>query len=451
LKVRTVSLITRSEKSTIMASIAINLNQWRDTLKNRLALGIRAAFDGGSKRELLKQIDVTLLVFNDRVVNLESGQQVSLDKEDGLAEENLARACAQTLTNESGESSILLLLPPVEFAATTVTMPGLNKEALMSALQLQADSLLPSFNEKLVLAVYPSDSETGQADIALWITESRLENLFQAFASNQMFLTSVMPRPLALANELGNLNLVESDNGTMTAVVMDNGALTKWLQIDKSDLDQEIFSKQWQQSIGPAEGRTELSSENARDFYQQSATIGSASREYYFFPGSALHAKRQVEKGKRLILGVVAMAIVVFISTLPFLAQSFEKRRLESNLDSQRVLSQSAREDRTVVQDFEREWGLINDFPQQDVRQAMFTLQNVLSPDQLTSLELSQGLIQIEGESEDPQAILQRLEQHPLFTEVIFSRATNNSRYYIDLRLSTVNFEGYMVRYFPDS
>jgi hypothetical protein len=37
-----------------------------------------------------------------------------------------------------------------------------------------------------------------------------------------------------------------------------------------------------------------------------------------------------------------------------------------------------------------------------------------------------------------------------MFTEVVFSRATSNTRYYIDLRLATVNFEAYMVRYFPD-
>ena len=80
----------------------------------------------------------------------------------------------------------------------------------------------------------------------------------------------------------------------------------------------------------------------------------------------------------------------------------------------------------------------------------MFTLQNVLSPERLTSLEVSEGLIKIQGNSTDPQAILARLEQDSLFTEVLFSRATNNTRYYIDLRLSPVNFEAYMVRYFPN-
>jgi hypothetical protein len=103
-----------------------------------------------------------------------------------------------------------------------------------------------------------------------------------------------------------------------------------------------------------------------------------------------------------------------------------------------------------VVVNFENEWGPLNDFPEQRLREAMFTLQNILSPDALSSMEVTDGLIKIQGSSVEPQSILQRLEQDPLFTEVIFSRATNNLRYYIDLRLSTVNFDGYMVRYFPD-
>ncbi|MBL4821491.1 MAG: hypothetical protein JKY98_10970 [Gammaproteobacteria bacterium] len=436
-----------------MASTAVDFNQWKDTFKRQLPAGVRAVFEGGSKRELLRQIGVTLLVFDNQVVNLASGQQVTLEPGDCLDSNSLASACHRLVATENGELSILLLLPSDEFVATTVAIPGLGKEALASALQLQSDILLPSLNDKLLLAVNPLNSESGHADIALWIGEDRLENLFQSFAGNQMFLTSVMPRTLALADEAGNLDLIESDDSTMTYVVMENGALTRWLHVNKTDLDQDIFAKQWQQQVTGANApqRKEISGDRAVDAYKGSKSAKSSKREYHFFPTSALRAKRQVEKGKRVIFSVAAFAMLIFVCALPFLAQSFEMRRLEANLDSQRGLSQNAREDRRVVQNFEDEWGLINDFPLQDVRDVMFTLQSVLSPEQLTSLELSEGLIRIEGESTEPQIILQRLEQHPLFTEVAFSRATNNSRYYIDLRLSTVNFDGYMVSYFPDN
>ena len=146
--------------------------------------------------------------------------------------------------------------------------------------------------------------------------------------------------------------------------------------------------------------------------------------------------------------GIVAICLV--ISAIPFLAQSIEFRNLASSLDLQRVMAFEARQDQQVVVNFENEWGVISDFPDQQIRRAMYALQNVLSPDRLSSMEITEGLIKIQGTSSEPQVLLQRLEQDPIFTEVIFSRATNNSRYYIDLRLSEVNFEAYMVRYFPD-
>ena len=114
-------------------------------------------------------------------------------------------------------------------------------------------------------------------------------------------------------------------------------------------------------------------------------------------------------------------------------------------------MSSEARQDQQVVVNFEDQWGPLNDFPEQQLRQAMFTLQNVLGAERISSMEVSEGLIKLQGSSADPQAILQKLEQDPLFTEVLFSRATSNTRYYIDLRLSPVNFEAYMVRYFPEN
>ncbi len=150
------------------------------------------------------------------------------------------------------------------------------------------------------------------------------------------------------------------------------------------------------------------------------------------------------------VAAAAAVVVVLLIAAIPFTLQSLEFRSLAGTLEIQREMASDAQQDQAAVVSFENEWGLINDFPEQRLREAMFTLQNILRPDTLTSMEVSEGLIKIQGSSNEPQAILQRLEQDPMFTEVVFSRATNNQRYYIDLRISTVNFEGYMVRYFPD-
>ena len=151
-----------------------------------------------------------------------------------------------------------------------------------------------------------------------------------------------------------------------------------------------------------------------------------------------------------MLIGAAGIVILLLLSVIPFIGQSIELNRLVASLEAQRVLSSGARLDQSVVINFENEWGPINDFPVQQIRESMFNLQSVLSPNRLSSLEISEGLFRIQGISQDPQALLERLEQNPMFAEVAFSRATNNNRYYIDLRLSTVNFEAYMVRYFPN-
>ena len=142
--------------------------------------------------------------------------------------------------------------------------------------------------------------------------------------------------------------------------------------------------------------------------------------------------------------------MVVLLAASPFLVQSLQTRSLLATLAEQRELSAATRVDQAVVRDFEQRWGVMTEFPAQNISATLLQLQNVLNPAVLTSLEVNEGSVQIEGESDDPQSLLQRLEQDAMFTGVDFARATNNNRYYIDLRLSTVDFDGYRQRYFPE-
>lgn len=422
-------------------------------MKQLLPRELKDAFAGGSRRELLKNVGAAVLVFDDQVIDVKTGRQAPLE---GLTEhsaENLAVATSDLLELESGDTSVVLLLPPDEFVATSVTMPGMARDSLVSALQLQADALLPSYSEPLLVAVNPHGGDDAEVDVALWIPAPRLDALFRAFEQQGLFLAGAIPRCLALAEEIGSQSIQEEDRRSMTSVTVKDGAVRQWLHVSKKDLEQEIFERQWRHALASAEAESQLevNAENATETYMKVDTHQPGNYQYYFIPGYALQAKRQLEKGKRVVRGAAAMALLALLGSMPFLVQEVELRRLQGNLSDRQQLSSSAREDRQVVQEFEQQWGVITNFPEQELVQTLFTLQSVLSPEQLTSLELSQGVIRIEGESADPQAILQRLEQHPRFTEVAFSRATSNARYYIDLRLSTVNFEGYLVRYFPDN
>jgi hypothetical protein len=337
-------------------------------------------------------------------------------------------------------------LAPSEFAATQQNMPGMTGTNLRSAITLQRDSILPACDDTLALAT-ANENPTGNV-IALWTHADQLSDLFDAFAQYGLTLAAIAPRILALSAHAKPENLLDDDGSHTTFVRNRQGVLEQWLQIKNDELKEQAYAEQWQAELAQFESEAIQRADKLSSY----TATGSRSIEpaYAFFPAGSLAISRKAQRGRKLKLAAAVLAGILLVAALPFITQTLELQMATARLDSNRSLSVEAREDQTVVVDFENRWGPINDFPEQDVATAMFRLQEVLAGEQLSSLELSEGLIRIQGTSSEPQAILQRLEQDPMFTEVVFSRATSNTRYYIDLRLATVNFEAYMVRYFPD-
>jgi hypothetical protein len=310
--------------------------------------------------------------------------------------------------------------------------------------------LLPACNEDLALAVESNPATQQEPVTALWVSQARLDSLFNAFAEQNLLLAVVKPRLLQLLSNEPVTTVIEKDGEVLTAASIIDGSLGGWLQINEQDLQQDEFSEQWQAELANMSNSRPAEYDVANADEYVSKLNAEAKRSYCFFPAGALAARKKAERGRQALLAVAAVAGLLVLASLPFIAQSFELAMANARLESTREMSAEARSDQAVVVDFENQWGIFNDFPDQQVREALYQLQEVLAAERLSSLELSDGLIRIQGTSSDPQAILQRLEQDPMFTEVVFSRATNNTRYYIDLRLASVNFEGYLVRYFPD-
>lgn len=436
-----------------MPDYAIDISQWREQLTAYLPAQLRTLLQGASGRDLVKKVDTTFLLFDNMLAHLESRREVQLESHDADA---IAAGCAQLLSGRSAERrkdcAALLLLPANYFVATKTTMPGVAKDNLIAALKIQADSILPSLDTSLALAINPQSAAEGTEHLALWTLDSTLTQLFQAFEAQDIFLAAIKPRFLNGESENSTqprTRVFDRDAQTETYAEIESGVLKKLLHVRKQDLEQEVFRDQWQQSVIDDGSAQTLELKELSDYYAR--LDAQANQDYCFFPHGALNATRRTAQGKQYIAAAAAVVVMLFLAAIPFIAQSIEFRSLAATLHEQRELASEARQDQAAVVSFENEWGLISDFPEQNIDAAMFTLQNILRPDTLSSMEVTEGLIKIQGSSNEPQAILQRLEQDPMFTEVVFSRATNNSRYYIDLRLSTVNFEGYMIRYFPDA
>ena len=441
-----------------MPSFALDYSQLREQLTAYLPPQVRTLIKGASGRDLVKKIETSFLLFDNKIVHLETRDAVEIKSTDALS---IAAACAELLTTLSAEQrkecAALLLLPANFFVATTTTMPGVAKENLVSALKLQADSILPSLEKHLSLAINPLSATLGDEHLALWMLETTLTDLFDAFEAKDIFLAAVKPRFMNGSGETSseandkngaNIRILDVDDTTETCVVIEDSILKSLLHVRKQDLQQEVFQQQWQETLAQDSSENVIELAEVSNYF--SRLDAQANQEYCFFPYGALNATRRTAQGKQTLAAAAAVVGVLLIAAAPFILQSVEFRSLAATLEMQREMASDAQQDQAAVVSFENEWGLINDFPEQRLREAMFTLQNILRPDTLTSMEVSEGLIKIQGSSNEPQAILQRLEQDPMFTEVVFSRATNNQRYYIELRISTVNFEGYMVRYFPD-
>lgn len=422
------------------------MTQYQQQLMDYLPPAMRNFLKGSPKGELLKKVDATLLVFDQYVVHVESGLSNQFQETAGDLDPNrLAIACKHLLAEQQKEPSVLLLFPPDEFVATRQVMPGIGKDNLVSAMELQSENLLPTFTDSVALAVNPESADGGVEHIALWITNERLTQLFDAFQQQDIFLVAIKPRLLNIEDTSTDC-FVDEDQNCVTAVNVIDGVISNWWHVNKLDFENESYVQQWQQVV---ENNALRKSEYTSSKAYLSGSNNHCNQVYTFFPSGALSARRRVERGRKLLIGASVVASLLLLSVIPFVGQSIERTSLVASLEAQRDLSSGARQDQLVVINFENEWGPINDFPVQQIRESMFTLQSVLSPDRLSSLEISEGLFRIQGISQDPQALLEQLEQNRMFAEVAFSRATNNNRYYIDLRLSTVNFEAYMVRYFP--
>lgn len=409
--------------------------------------GLKAFIEGSSRRDLLRKVDACIVVFDNKVGHVETGKVLEFQPTTAALDyAQLALTCKDLLGDNSAENSILLLLPPSFFVATQQKLPGIGSESIVSALLLQSASLLPANESQIALAINPKAAELSDEPVALWIRSSTMNEIFAAFEQQELFVAAIKPRVLNL--EQASTRYLDRDASTLTLVEYSQNVLQRWLQTDNADLEQTEFQEQWQKAISDDLGGMQTELNEIDEVLASSDKL--VNQDYCFYPSGALTARRQVEKGRKLMVAAAIFALALLLSSIPFLVQSLQFRSLAATLEAQRELSFAARQDQAIVVNFENELGPINDFPEQNIREAMFNLQNALSPNRLSSLEITKGLINIQGTSTEPQSILQQLEQDPMFTEVAFSRATNNDRYYIGLRLSTVNFDAYMVRYFPD-
>ena len=441
-----------------------------DDMREQLRMMFTGGGRNGAVAALAQRVSRNLMLFNNRLHDLASGESVALPVEqDALVypAEAIAEAAAiLTGVKHGGVDCIQLLLPPAEFLPQSVNLPGLSVSDIQAALKLQAVTRLPELEHDLVPCLN-NNPHTGQPaeSIAWWLPTARANNLHDAFAARAMFLAAILPRPAWLAQSLVNRSkallpvILDQDAHTQTVLGQINGEgdakPLHCLQTATADLTDPDIAHTWQTELGQLELSIPEISLNSAEDYQRLVrardlpVLDAAVSQRAIFPEAALAARHQIDRGKRLQSLLKVAAAVVAIIMVPGLYQSWQLASLGSKLEDLREAATEPRASQSAVRDFETQWGVLTEFPDQDVIEVMLALQRVINPGVLSSFSIDKGSISIEGESNDPQNVLEMLEQHPLFAEVDFARATNNNRYFIDLRLSTVNFPAYQEWHFP--
>ena len=424
---------------------------------------------GQQGEAFLRRITRIFLLFDQALIDLDSGDQVELGEDfhsDAIA------SAARTLMNmgpsrdkeQQDQDSALLAIPPQWALSQPVDMPGVKPEDRYAALRLQGDSLLPAYDEPLMLAM---DEQRRQ--MSFWLPLGLVNRLFNAFSQQDIFLAGLIPRPLlGVVAASGTENqvdredrlILDDDREVISGCLLNvDGAVLDFSHTRQSDLQEEALLQEWQTHWQRYEQVASTLLRSATDYqrwFRQQGGIQALQHAAHrlaplsFFPEDALKARYRLYRNRIKNWAMGAAAAVIVLSALPFLWQILQQSRLQSELSSLQEAASPAREAQQDIRAFETEWGVLDEFPRQHLDETLLTLQSVLAPSTLSRIEIEEGFISIEGLSQDPQNLLEELEQNPLFTAVDFSRASSNGRYYIDLRLATVNFPAYQEWYFGE-
>lgn len=461
----------------------MNLSELRDRTRQLLGRLKHTANVESDMAQLLEPVTCVLMLFDSELINLADGRSTPVvgaddraarlasveapagysdGRDEPPAAQDIAAAAQRLLSGAlAGRApeqplNVLLLLPPAECLFSSASLPGVAPQAVRQALMLQSVELIPGYDDELALAVDIEHPET-----VAWLPAARVNALFDAFAEHHLFLAGIQPRPFFLLSQLmaeqsrPSIAVHDQDAEHLATLIIEDGKVVTALQTARADLDTPELREQWQQSVSAADHTEARMMDSGRRYFEWTEPrlaelLRHLSPRYVFVPPGALAARHHINKGKLRGTAAVLAAGLLLVCGLPFLIQTARLWMLESELEAVAAQAVDARADQAVVRDFESQWGAIAEFPRQDVAEVMLALQDTLNPAVLGALEISEGRISIEGDSPDPQNLLEMLARDPRFTEVDFARATNNNRYYIDLRLTTVNFPAYHAWYFPE-
>src|SRR5690606_26682177 len=175
------------------------------------------------------------------------------------------------------------------------------------------------------------------------------------------------------------------------------------------------FSEQWQAEVAKIGAVTRHA--RGAETWRELRRVVRTQAPYSFFPAGAEQTGRElVSHRQRRVLNIAA-AVVVAALFLPFLNNWVQVQILESRVENLREASADARAAQAAVYQMEDEWGVVAEYPRQDVSRVLLTL-NELIDSSLSSFEIDKGVVDISGFAQDPALLIEQLAEREDFYNV---------------------------------
>ncbi len=412
-----------------------------------IGLKIRSLLPVRRHSDIFNRIDISLLLFDNTLVNTANGEseEISLT-EDGSFPEAMARAARRLARGD--KHNILLLLPTADFVATAYHMNLASEKMIRSALELQAQSLIPAYEENLLLAVNAAQQE----GVALWFNEQEANRLFRAFAHEDLFLGAIMPRSLAVLgaaddDDLKTMLINDEEGSNISFLQVRTNAVRRLLTVNRRDLEQEVFARQWEIETSQLKGDAVRNMTSMDDWKALKRRVQPLP-EYSFLPAGAIAEQKRISFARNSKVAMAATAVVVLLLFAPFIARWLELRGVLDDLETAQVMSAEPRALQASIFDMEEEWGALYEYPDQEVAQVLVSLNSVIQSS-LTSISINKGVVDITGSTNDPAYLVELLSEREEFNNVSQSTSTRGagSQFGIRLNLTNVDFEDYEEKY----
>lgn len=414
--------------------------------------------------------DICLIVYN--AVLLHTKQQNLIAQPDEpllkLTPSELAKAARRLLPNTTKQQRVVLglpaptkqqcialALPNEEFVSTTLQLPAIAMQNLKSTVSLQLPTLLPGITEPLLLAVQPTETP-DKLTTALWIPAKRAEELYQAFAEEDLFLTTILPRALVTlpATCETKYQIYDEDENTITYVEWQETTLQRWIHFPKVDLALPEFRTQLDQALASSDHEALRINKTSLDDWADSPMPSPIAYAYAFTPpGASLHINRANQRRRRQYIYLLA-TVFLLITIGGIGVAHFYKENLKKELSALKAGLEENSELPSKIQQIEDEIAPIKAFPRQDVI-AVLTKLNALIPKDswLESFRIEAGKVEIEGYSQNVSQLLNTLAHEESFEKPDLSRTIRGEvnrkedNFGIHFNLKGIDIPDYWMRY----